>query len=83
MIEYGRDFGLETISFEELPTFLMRNGILERTASAICDDADDGRDSVGRRLALKQLIVPHGIAAHFKILVQEKTGGGQTTSEGT
>jgi SAM-dependent MidA family methyltransferase len=82
LIEYGRDFGLETISFEELPTFLMRNGILGRTASAICDDADDGRASVGRRLALKQLIVPHGIAAHFKILVQEKTGG-QTTSEGT
>lgn len=63
--EYGMDFGLETVSFQKLPDYLLERGLLERSAELLTRSPE-------KALALKQLIVPHGIASFFKILVQQK-----------
>ena len=71
LIEYGRDFGFETLSFERQTAFLMRMGLLERIAAM--ESAEGGAmDDLKDRLAIKNLFVPGGISDNFRVLVQQK-----------
>ncbi len=72
LIEYGHDFGLEHVSIENQPEYLVRRGLLERAAELARSAGQEAPDALAHRLGLKQLFVPHGITAHFKVLVQEK-----------
>ncbi|MCI0485669.1 MAG: SAM-dependent methyltransferase [Blastocatellia bacterium] len=71
LIEWGRDFGFETMSFERQTAFLMRMGLLERIAAM--ENAEGGAmDDLKERLAIKILFVPGGISDNFRVLVQRK-----------
>lgn len=70
LIEYGRDAGLEFVSFERLSDYLSRNGLHERIARVIESPATGSAGDIEARLALKQLLVAGGLASDFKVLVQ-------------
>jgi SAM-dependent MidA family methyltransferase len=74
LMEYGRDFGLEVLSFARQTDHLIGLGLLDR-AAALSVKAAQGHESspeLQHRLALKQLFVPEGMSSHFRVLVQEK-----------
>ncbi|MEP7274169.1 MAG: SAM-dependent methyltransferase [Acidobacteriota bacterium] len=72
LIDYGSEFDLELVSFGSQTDYLLERGLLDRVAR-IGEGAEvETSKSLERRLALKQLFVPGGIAAHFKVLVQRK-----------
>lgn len=68
LIESGRDFGFETVSYERQTTFLIRNGLIERIAATASEDADN----LNERLAVKNLFVPGGASDNFRVLIQKK-----------
>lgn len=70
LIEYGRDLGFETVSYETQTAFLTRLGLIERIAASY--SADDSLDDLKERLAVKNLFVPAGISDSFRVLVQKK-----------
>ncbi|HJQ69770.1 MAG TPA: SAM-dependent methyltransferase [Blastocatellia bacterium] len=70
LIEYGRDFGLETVSYERQTSFLMRNGLIERIAAM--ESAAGAIEDLKERLAIKNLFVPGGVSDNFRVLVQRK-----------
>ncbi len=75
LIEYGRDFGLEKISYERQTSFLMRMGLIERVASIY-----PGAETVGdlkERLLIKNLFVPGGVSDNFRVLIQKKRASGE------
>ena len=70
LIEYGREFGSEPMSFERQPAFLMRMGLIERIAASY--QPDETLDDLKQRLAVKNLFVPGGISDSFRVLIQRK-----------
>lgn len=72
IIEYGRDLGLQTVSYETQSDYLIRMGLLERAAELGVNAGRETPRDLQRRLALKQLFAPLGTAGHYKVLVQEK-----------
>jgi len=70
LIEYGRDFGLETVSYERQVTFLLRMGLIELIAAQ--ENPNPTREQLRQRLALKNLFVPGGVSDNFRVLVQRK-----------
>jgi SAM-dependent MidA family methyltransferase len=70
LIDYGRDFGLETVSYERQTAFLMRSGLIERIAAM--ESATGGIDDLKERLAIKNLFVPGGVSDNFRVLIQKK-----------
>ena len=70
LMEYGRDVGLKTISFARQTDYLIKLGVLERAADLARQAEGESPQALQHRLALKQLFVPQGIAAYFKVLVQ-------------
>lgn len=72
LMEYGRDFGLETLSFVRLTDYLIGLGLLDRAAQLAETAGDENPAALQRRLALKQLFVPQGIAGGFRVLTMEK-----------
>lgn len=70
LIEYGRDFGLETVSYERQTAFLMRNGLIERIAAM--ENATGAIEDLKERLAIKNLFVSGGVSDNFRVLVQKK-----------
>jgi SAM-dependent MidA family methyltransferase len=72
LIEYGRDFGLETIAFTRLTDYLIGLGLLERAVELAQTEGDDP-PSLQHRLALKQLFLPQGLAGSFRVLKQERS----------
>jgi len=72
LMEYGRDAGLETKAFTRQTDYLIRLGLLERAAELAGRAEGESPQALQHRLALKHLFVPQGIAAYFKVLVQEK-----------
>jgi SAM-dependent MidA family methyltransferase len=70
LIEYGRDFGFELISFERQTAFLIRMGLIERIADKY--GLVDSLDNLNERLAVKNLFVPGGISDSFQVLVQRR-----------
>jgi SAM-dependent MidA family methyltransferase len=71
LIEYGQDYGLETISYERQATFLIRNGLIDRIA-AIETSGGGVVDDLKERLAVKNLFVPGGVSDNFRVLIQRK-----------
>jgi SAM-dependent MidA family methyltransferase len=69
LIEYGRDCGLEMISYERQSAFLLRMGLIDRIASM---GASQNLDDLKSRLAIKNLFVPGGVSDNFRVLVQRK-----------
>ena len=70
LIEHGRDFGLETVSYERQTAFLMRRGLIERIANM--QSASGAIDDMKERLAIKNLFVPGGVSDNFRVLIQKK-----------
>ena len=71
LIEYGHDYGLETVSYERQASFLIRNGLIDRIA-AIETSRGGVIDDLEERLAVKNLFVPGGVSDNFRVLVQRK-----------
>lgn len=70
LMQYGRDFGFETVSYERQTAFLIRMGLIERIAAMY--GASDSVDDLKQRLAIKNLFVPGGASDNFRVLVQKK-----------
>jgi SAM-dependent MidA family methyltransferase len=69
--EAGRHAGLRAIRFERLDQFLLSEGLLQRLSEMLAqtqDQVEALRLSIGAR----EMIMPHGLAASFQILVQDK-----------
>lgn len=68
--EAGERAGLRTVRHERLDQFLLHEGLLEELESLTrgVDNAEGSRLRTGAR----ELIMPHGMAAAFQILVQRK-----------
>lgn len=70
LIEHGRDFGFETVSYERQAAFLIRMGLIERVVDGgSLRSPGDWKD----RLALKNLFVPGGVSENFRVLIQKKS----------
>jgi SAM-dependent MidA family methyltransferase len=69
LIEYGREFGLELMSYERQSAFLLRMGLIERIAAM---GASETGDDLKSRLAIKNLFVPGGVSDNFRVLIQRK-----------
>ena len=70
LIEYGRDFGFEMVSYERQTAFLTRFGLIERIASRLAPG--ESLDDLQERLAVKNLFVPGGISDSFRVLIQRR-----------
>ena len=68
LIEYGRDFGFETLSYERQVSFLIRNKLIERIAAMRSANEGDMKE----RLQVKNLFVPGGASDNFRVLIQVK-----------
>ena len=75
LMEYGRDFGLETVSYERQVAFLIRMGLIDMIAKS--ENTNPSRDELRQRLALKNLFVPGGVSDNFRVLIQRKARLGQ------
>ena len=71
LMEYGRDAGLETISFERQSAFLVRMGLIDRIA-AMAIQPEEALADLKDRLAIKNLFVPGGASDNFRVLIQRK-----------
>jgi SAM-dependent MidA family methyltransferase len=70
MKEAGARAQLETIRFERLDQFLLAEGLLdalEESASKLSD-----ANALRIRTSARELVMPHGLAASFQVLVQQK-----------
>jgi SAM-dependent MidA family methyltransferase len=72
LIEYGADAGLKTLSLTRQTDYLIDLGLLERAADLARQAEGESPQALKQRLALKNLFLPQGIAAYFKVLVQDK-----------
>jgi SAM-dependent MidA family methyltransferase len=70
LIEYGRDFGFEFVTYERQTAFLTRFGLIERIASRHAPG--ESLDDLQERLAVKNLFVPGGISDSFRVLIQRR-----------
>ena len=70
LIEYGRDFGFEFVSYERQTAFLIRMGLIERIAAQY--SAGEALDSPMERLAVKNLFAPGGMSDSFRVLIQRR-----------
>lgn len=66
LMDWGRRLGLESLSYETLGNFLVRQGIGDQIR------AGSGRQDVEGNLKIKTLIHPHGFGQDFKVLIQGK-----------
>lgn len=69
LIEYGRTFGLEFVSYERQTAFLIRMGLIERIAEV---GASGSLEDPIERLAVKNLFVPGGLSDSFHVLIQHR-----------
>jgi SAM-dependent MidA family methyltransferase len=74
LIEYGRDFGFEVVTYERQAAFLTRMGLVDRLVAAY--PASDSLDDLKDRLAVKNLFVPGGVSDNFRVLIQRKLPNG-------
>jgi SAM-dependent MidA family methyltransferase len=69
--EAGERAGLRVVRLERLDQFLLSEGLLQRLSEMLAhthDQVEAVRLSTGAR----EMIMPHGLAASFQVLVQEK-----------
>lgn len=70
LIEYGKDFGFDLVSYERQTAFLTRFGLIERIANQY--GTNDSLDNLKERLALKNLFVPASVSDSFRVLIQRR-----------
>jgi SAM-dependent MidA family methyltransferase len=68
--EAGARAGLETLRHERLDQFLLREGIIDEL-EMLASKATD-LDALRLRTSVREMIMPHGLAASFQVLVQKK-----------
>jgi len=69
--EAGGRAGLRTIRFERLDQFLLSEGILQQL-SEMLRRTQNQVESLRLSTSAREMIMPHGLAASFQVLVQEK-----------
>ena len=69
--EAGRRAGLRAIRLERLDEFLLSEGLLERLAEMFTQTGDQV-EALRLSTGAREMIMPHGLAASFQVLVQEK-----------
>lgn len=74
LADAGRDAGFEVRRFVRLPEYLTSLGVLERAAEVSRLAKHENPRELQKRLALKQLFLPQGIAGSFKVLETFKRG---------
>jgi SAM-dependent MidA family methyltransferase len=67
----GRRAGLRAIRFERLDLFLASEGLLQRFGELFSQTRDEV-ESLRLSTGVREMIMPHGLAASFQVLVQEK-----------
>lgn len=73
IIEAGTRAGLRTIRFGPLDQFLLSEGLLGLLSTLVIRTQDQV-EALRMSTSARELIMPHGLAASFQILVQEKLG---------
>lgn len=68
--EAGKQAGLKTARFERLDQFLLNEGLLDELETMAREK--EGTDSVRLRTSAREMIMPHGMASAFQVLIQEK-----------
>lgn len=63
--------GLEIVSFEQQERFLLRAGLLEELARLEAEISSEA-EAIALRLSAREMILPHGMSAHFQVLVARK-----------
>ena len=69
--EVGRRAGLRTVRLERLDQFLLSEGLLQRL-SEMLSQTQDQVEALRLSTSAREMIMPHGLAASFQVLVQEK-----------
>ncbi len=73
LMEYGRQYGLETVSYERQVAFLVRMGLIEMIEEREeRKEKSPPREELAERLAVKNLFVPGGVSDNFRVLIQRK-----------
>lgn len=68
--EAGTQCGLETVRFERLDQFLLEEGLLEELETRARGQSD--AEALRLRTTAREMIMPHGMASAFQVLVQQK-----------
>jgi len=66
----GALVGLETLRHEQLDKFLLAEGLLDELEMMTSGLSD--LDALRLRTSAREMIMPHGLAASFQVLIQEK-----------
>jgi len=66
----GALVGLETLRHEQLDKFLLAEGLLDELEMVTSGLSD--LDALCLRTSAREMIMPHGLAASFQVLIQEK-----------
>jgi SAM-dependent MidA family methyltransferase len=69
--EAGRGAGLRAVRLERLDKFLLSEGLLQRLSEMLAHTQDQV-EALRLSTSAREMIMPHGLAASFQILVQEK-----------
>ncbi len=69
--EVGRRVGLRAIRLERLDQFLLSEGLLDQLSEMLCQTQDQV-EALRLSTSAREMIMPHGLAASFQVLVQEK-----------
>ena len=72
--EVGRRAGLRAVRLERLDQFLLSEGLLQRL-SEMLSQTQDQVEALRLSTSAREMIMPHGLAASFQVLVQEKGSG--------
>ena len=72
--EVGRRAGLRAVRLERLDQFLVSEGLLQRL-SEMLSQTQDQVEALRLSTSAREMIMPHGLAASFQVLVQEKGSG--------
>jgi SAM-dependent MidA family methyltransferase len=69
--EAGERAALQTVRHERLDQFLLQEGLLD-VLEALAGELTNEAEVVRLRTSAREMIMPHGLATSFQILVQEK-----------
>jgi len=68
--EAGKRTQLETVRFQQLDQFLLAEGLLEELEESAARLSDS--ETLRLRTKSREMIMPHGLAGYFQVLVQKK-----------
>jgi SAM-dependent MidA family methyltransferase len=71
VMRIGEQLGLENVEFARQDQFLLREGLLEELEQRVADSRDEA-ERLALRTSVREMILPHGMAASFQVLVQRK-----------